>query len=373
MFFVHPQIKLNKRIFSAFFKAPDLDFLKNKLSLYYPNKQFVFTDMGRTAFKLIIEKMNLRNSNIIFPAYICDIFYPILKDYNIKPVFVDIKLDTFNIDADNVLEKINPNTKAVLVSHTYGLPTEMEKFKNIMIIEDCAHSFGAKYKDKFVGNFGTVSFSSLYKQFPSLRGGVLICPKDWHINIPETKFSFRDFVSFLNSFPFFAFLFKSFGSKAPTLAENFIRKEKANKPAGINSVSLNLFSQYLEDFDKRLEKRKRTAVFFQQKLKEIGFEVQDPEANVFCYVSGLMPKKLKDKRDKLVAELKKEKVFCTRIWHTPIILNKQVQKEYGINLNEFPNTVEASERVINFPLQNHYDEKNIISMVNRIKKVINKL
>jgi len=62
MYFVHPQIKLNGKnflkIFSCFFRKPDL---KNKLSFYFPKKQIVFTDMGRTAFKIIIEKLNLEN------------------------------------------------------------------------------------------------------------------------------------------------------------------------------------------------------------------------------------------------------------------------------------------------------------------------
>ncbi|XOB42181.1 MAG: DegT/DnrJ/EryC1/StrS family aminotransferase [Candidatus Nealsonbacteria bacterium] len=373
MFFVHPQIKLNKRIFSAFLKSADLDSLKKNLSLYFPNKQFVFTDMGRTAFKIIIEQLKLENSEIIFPAYICDIFYPILKKYNIKPIFVDIELDSFNININKVLEKITPNTKAVLVSHTYGFPVDMEKIeeiKGLTIIEDCAHSFGAKHKARFVGNFGDASFFSLYKQFPSLRGGMLVCPEDWHVEINETNFSFRDFISFLNSFPFFAFLFKSFGSG---VAPKLVRKEKNLEPAGINRISLNLFSQYLEDFEKQLEKRKKLALLFQKELEKLGFKTQASENNVFCYISALMPKRLEEKRDIFVNKLKKQRIFCTRIWHTPIIMNPEVQKEYDINLNEFPNTVEASKRIINLPLQNHYTEKDIKLMSEIIEKTIKKL
>jgi len=370
MFFVHPQIKLNKRIFSAFLKSADLDSLEKKLALNFPDKQFIFTDMGRSAFKIIIENLNLKNSKIIIPSYICDIFYPILKKYNIEPIFIDIDLDTFNINTNKALSAVNTDTKAILVSHTYGLPAEIEKFKDLTIIEDCAHSFGARHQDRFVGNFGDASFFSLYKQFPALRGGMLVCPKSWNVNIPATKFSFRDFLSFLNSFPFFAFLFKLFGSG---IAPKIVRKEKNLEPTGINRVSLNLFSQHLEEFENSLEKRKKTALFFQQELKNLGFEVQNSDGNVFCYVSGLMPKQLEDKRDNFVKRLRKEKVFCTRIWHTPIVLNKEVQKEYAIDLNEFPNTIEASERIVNFPLQNHYREKDIKKIIKAVEKTLKKL
>lgn len=369
MFFVHPQIKLDKKVFSNFFKKPDLSYLKKKLHSYFPDRQIIFTDMGRTAFKIILEELDLRNSEIIFPAYICDIFYPILKIYNIKPVFIDIDLHTFNASQDKVLNAITPKTKAVLISHTYGLINNINKIRNLTIIEDCAHSFGLKQ----AGKLGAVSFFSIYKQFPSLRGGMLVCPKDWEIKLPKTSFSFRDFISLLNSFPFFAFMFKSFGSRTPRLAENFIREEKMMKPAGINNVSLNIFSQFLEDFEKRLEKRKKLALLFQKELEKLGFRTQASEDNVFCYVSALIPKRLEDKRDVFVNELKKQRVFCTRIWHTPIIMNPKVRKEYNINLNEFPNTVEASKRIINLPLQNHYTEKDIKIILEIIERTLKKL
>ena len=369
MFFVHPQIKLDKKILSVFSKTLDLDSLKKELSIYFPNKQIVFTDMGRTAFKIIIEQLKLENSEIVFPAYICDIFYPILKKNNIKPIFIDIELDSFNINIDKLLLKKTKDTKAILVSHTYGLPVNLERLKGLTIIEDCAHAFGSRK----IGNFGKTAFFSLYKQLPTLRGGMLVCPKDWETKLLKTSFSFRDFISLLNSFPLFAFMFKLFGSKTPRLAENFIREEKTTKLAGINSVSLNIFSQSLGDFEKKLEKRKKLALLFQKELEKLGFRTQSSKNNVFCYVSALMPKRLEEKRDVFVDKLKKQRIFCTRIWHTPIIMNPKAREEYNINLNEFPNTVEASKRIINLPLQNHYREKDIKIMLEIIEKTLKKL
>lgn len=384
MFFVHPQIKLNKenlkKVFFSFFKSPDIISLEKKLYSFFPAKKVVFTDMARSAFKIIIDKLNLKDSQIIVPAYICDIFYPIFKRCNIKPVFVDINLRTFNIDINKVYQNISPTVKTVLVSHTYGLPVDMERLretKDITIIEDCAHSFGAQYTlasspqaNTFIGNFGQTSFFSIYKQFPTFRGGFLVCPKEWDIKLPKTDFSFRDFISFLNSFSFFAFLFKTFGEN---IAPKMVRKEKMPEPSSLNQISLNFFSNFSKDFEKSLEKRINLALFFQKGLKEMGFEVQESKNNVFCYLSVLIPKQIEEKRDKLVQELRKEKIFCTRIWHTPIILNKEVQKEYNVNLKEFPNTIEAAKRIINFPLQNHYTEDDVEKMVQSIKKVLTQL
>jgi len=383
MYFVHPQIKIGaknlKKVFKSFFEKPDFEFLKKKLSAYFSEKNFIFTDMGRSAFRIIVEKLNLKNSQILLPAFICDIFYPVLKEYNIEPIFLDIDLKTFHIKIEDIPQKITPKTKAILICHTFGLPIDFEKLyfllrtsnlQHLTIIEDCAHSFFAKYKEIPVGNLGTVSFFSLYKQFPIARGGLLVFPKEWKVELPKTNFDFRDFISLLNSFSPFAFLFKKFGKE---IAPKMIRREKSKEPLGINDVSLNLFSQFLEDFEKSLKKRIELAKTFQKELKSLGFEVQEGEGNVFCYLSALIPKEFTEKRDQFVVLMRKYNVFCTRIWKDPIILNKDVQKDYKINLADFPNAIEAAKRIINFPLQNYFEEKDIKKIISATKEVLSKL
>ena len=368
MYFVHPQINL-KSVFFSFFKGDNLDALREKLSFYFPKKQVVFTDMGRTAFKVIIEQLNLKNSEILFPAYTCNIFYPILKQYNIKPIFLEIDLKTFQPRDEEVSRKITPNTKAILVCHTYGLPIDVKKIREVVgeriIIEDCAHSFGAA-----TGNSGDASLFSLYKHFPSSRGGLLVCPRDWKVELPKTSFNFRDFISLLNCFSPFAFLFRKFGQK---IAPKMLRREKMIKPAAINSVSLSLFSHFFEQYKKGLKNRIELALFFQEELKKLGFDLQESKDNVFCYLSALVPKNLEKKRDKMVKELRKYHIFSTRIWHVPIILDKEVQKEYKIDLNEFPNTIEVAKRIINFPLQSYYTKKDVKKITNAVRKVIKEI
>ncbi|MFH1423475.1 MAG: DegT/DnrJ/EryC1/StrS family aminotransferase [Candidatus Nealsonbacteria bacterium] len=374
MYFVHPQIKLNKVIKAglSLMEPISLGRIATRLSPFLPEKQFIFTDMGRTAFRLIIEKMNLRNSEMLLPAYICDIFHPILKEYNIKPIFLDIDLKTFHIQPSEIKQKISVNTRAILVCHTYGLPLNVGAIReavgqNATIIEDCAHSFFTQKRGVYAGNAGDISFFSLYKQFPALRGGMLACPKEWDVKLLKTYFNFRDFISFLNYFWPFAFFFKKFGSE---VAIKIPRKEKRQELGGINRASLSLFSDFFGDARDSLTNRKKLAELFQEELKGLGFEAQESAENVFCYLSVLVPKAMRDQRDKIVQELKKHRVFCTRIWHAPIILNEDVQKEYQINPADFPNTVEAAGRIINFPLQNHYTEKDIRKMVEAVKKVI---
>lgn len=376
MYFVHPQIKLNK-VFKAklsLVKPVNLKKLTERLSGFLPDKQFVFTDMGRTAFRLAIEKMNLQNSEMLLPAYICDIFYPIFKEYNIKPVFLDIDLKTFHIRPEEIRQKISVNTKAILVCHTYGLPIDIKTVREavgdrVFIIEDCAHAFFVQKNGVFAGNFGDVSFFSLYKQFPALRGGMLVCPKNWDFRLPKTCFNFRDMLSFLNYFWPFAYFFKRFGSE---YARTHLREEKMSHPSGIIRASLRLFIDFFNGVENSLVKRKKLALLFQEELKNLGFSVQESADNVFCYLSALVPQNLKDKRDSIVQALAKYHIFCTRIWNEKytIILNEGVQKDYQIYPTDFPNTLEAAERIINFPLQNHYTEKDVRKMIESLKKTM---
>jgi len=99
MYFVHPQIEKKKilKSFSCFFQKTNLKEIKEKLAPFFPEKELYFVDMARTAFRIIVEKLNLKNSQILMPAFICDVFYPILKEYNIKPIFLDIDLKTFHV------------------------------------------------------------------------------------------------------------------------------------------------------------------------------------------------------------------------------------------------------------------------------------
>ncbi|RLC39548.1 MAG: hypothetical protein DRH33_02510, partial [Candidatus Nealsonbacteria bacterium] len=246
MYFVHPQLKFNlTNLLNLFFcflkKNKEKELLKN-IKEMFPEREIYFTDMGRSAFRLIIEKFNLQNSEILFPAFICDIFYPLFKKYNLSPVFLDINLKTFNIKPEEIEKKITKKTKAILVCHTYGLPADLRKILplakkyNLLVIEDCAHSFGAKYDGKFLGNFGEASFFSLYKLFPTLRGGMAIIKTQKskvksQNYLKETHFSLRDFLSLLNCFSFFSFLFKKYGAK---IAPKYVREEKLSEIGGLN-------------------------------------------------------------------------------------------------------------------------------------------
>lgn len=90
---------------------------------------------------------------------------PIMQQ-NAIPVFVDIEPKTYTIDPNKIEEQVRPQTKAILVCHIYGHPTDMDPIMKIAesyglkVIEDCAQAIGASYKGRKVGTLGHMgSFS----------------------------------------------------------------------------------------------------------------------------------------------------------------------------------------------------------------------
>jgi len=113
-----------------------------------------------------------------------------ISHVNATPIFVDINVDTFNLDPDLIEAAITPKTKAIIPVHLYGRPCEMGKIiaiankHNLLILEDCAQSFGAKYvgscktcdgkceASKFKGKYtGTIGHAGAFSFFPSKNLG----------------------------------------------------------------------------------------------------------------------------------------------------------------------------------------------------------
>lgn len=92
---------------------------------------------------------------------------PILQ-FGAVPVFVDVELGTYNIDASKIEAAITPKTKAIMLAHTLGNPFNLDavvticKKHNLWLIEDCCDALGSTYKGQMVGSFGDIGTLSFY-------------------------------------------------------------------------------------------------------------------------------------------------------------------------------------------------------------------
>lgn len=127
------------------------------------------------------KKLNI-GDEVIVPALSWSTTVWPLVQHGLVPVVVDIDPKTFNIDPQQILKAITPKTKAIMLVHVYGNPCEMDqileicKDNNLLLIEDCCEALGARYKGRYVGNFGEVGTFSFYfsHHITMLEGGITV-------------------------------------------------------------------------------------------------------------------------------------------------------------------------------------------------------
>jgi CDP-6-deoxy-D-xylo-4-hexulose-3-dehydrase len=121
---------------------------------------------------------------------------PILQ-FGAVPVFVDVELGTYNIDASKIEAAIGPRTKAIMLAHTLGNPYNLEvitalcKKHGLWLVEDCCDALGSTYQGQMVGTFGDIGTLSFYPahHITMGEGGAVFTNNDELKSIAE---SFRD-------------------------------------------------------------------------------------------------------------------------------------------------------------------------------------
>ena len=158
----------------------------NKVELwfceYFGVKSAVSFNSGRSALYALLNTFEIgEGDEVIIQAFTCVAVADPILWAGAKPVFVDID-ESLNIDYRLIERKITGKTKAIIVQHTFGVPANLDKITkiaqkhNILLIEDCAHSLGAKYEGKKLGSIGDAAFFSFGrdKVISSVFGGTAI-------------------------------------------------------------------------------------------------------------------------------------------------------------------------------------------------------
>ena len=121
------------------------------------------------------------------PAYTCSVVAHAISLSGNQPCFVDIKLDDYNMDLDLLAEGINEDTRAIIATHTFGYPQDIDRLESIVrdaearygqriwLMQDCCHAFGAEWNGRMVGTSGDVAVYAfnISKIITSIFGGML--------------------------------------------------------------------------------------------------------------------------------------------------------------------------------------------------------
>jgi len=141
---------------------------------------------GRMAFLYILKALDLPpGSEIVVPALTFWVVPELARVAGLKVVFADVDPATFTLDPHAFEHAVTPNTRAVVPTHLYGLPCDMDAIMaiasrhGIKVVEDCAHALGATYDGTPVGAFGDAAFFSFQTLKPlNCYGGGLALARD---------------------------------------------------------------------------------------------------------------------------------------------------------------------------------------------------
>jgi len=155
--------------------------LELKLKEFTNAEEVLFCGNGTIVLQMILKAMGITKEVITTPFSYVATTNTILWE-GCTPVFVDIDPDTYCIDADKIESLITEDTQAILATHVYGIPCDVEKLQAIAsrhklkLIYDGAHSFGCKYKDRSLLTYGDASTCSFHatKIFHTVEGGCII-------------------------------------------------------------------------------------------------------------------------------------------------------------------------------------------------------
>lgn len=155
--------------------------LELKLQAYHRLSQPVYcVANGGLGLQIIIKAMGLKGEVITTPfSYVATTSCPLWEGCSVR--FADIEPDTLTLDPKAVEAAITPRTEAILATHVYGNPCDVEGLQavasrhGLALIYDAAHAFGVTYKGKSILDYGDASMVSLHatKVFHSVEGGFI--------------------------------------------------------------------------------------------------------------------------------------------------------------------------------------------------------
>ncbi|MBM4144877.1 MAG: DegT/DnrJ/EryC1/StrS family aminotransferase [Nitrospira sp.] len=157
--------------------------LESKLADYLGVEHLALFANGTLALVTALKSLRIAGEVITTPFSFVASAHSLLWN-GIKPVFVDIHPETFNLDPDKIEAAITPHTSAILPVHVYGHPCDVERIEKIAdtyglkVIYDAAHAFGVGYKGQSLLRNGDLSILSFHatKVFNTFEGGAIICP-----------------------------------------------------------------------------------------------------------------------------------------------------------------------------------------------------
>ena len=161
--------KESRAILNPFNKKGAIAKFESAFAKKFENEHATMFAHGRTALFALLNVWQLKNDEIICPAYTCVVVQNAIVLSGNTPVFVDSEENAWNMDLKLLENQINERTRAIVATHLFGYPMDVQELDKIVkraelkygnkiyVVQDVAHSYGAKWNGELVTKFGDAS------------------------------------------------------------------------------------------------------------------------------------------------------------------------------------------------------------------------
>lgn len=341
--------------------GPKIDEFEKKFCEYTECKYAAAVNSGTAALDIAVGSLNLNPKDEIITTPFTFVATANSILYNrCRPVFADIKKDTYNLDPERVKEKITKNTKAIICVDFAGQPCDLDELKNIVedanicLIEDASHAVGSEYKGQKIGSISDITTFSFHpvKHITTGEGGM----------IATNNKEFYKKMKMLRNHGIDKEVKERFGSESTWAYDmKFLGKNYR-----ITDFQATLGIKQLERLDEFIERR-RFIVEEYKKAFESFEDVTPPfvkkEVKHAWHLYTLLLNK--GNRDDFFTKMRSKNIGVN-VHYIPIYHHTYYKENFGFEKKDFPVTEDIFKRIITLPLfpkMTKQDIKDVIDAV----------
>jgi len=281
-----------------------------------------------------------------------------------RPVFVDIKRDTYNIDPEKIEEAVTPQTKAIMPVHYAGQPCNMEAIMaiaqkyNLCIIEDAAHAIGAKYQGRKVGTIGDATCFSFYatKNMTTGEGGA--------ITTDDTKLANGLRVLRLHG------ISKDAWKRYLDKGSWYYEIEDCGWKYNMADIEAALGIAQLKKLDGFIETRRKYVKIYNEEFDKVKGIITPHEEPDVKHVYHLYPMLLeKFDRDEFIQRMAEKEIGCS-VHFIPLHLHPFYRDKFGFQKGAFPNAEWVYQREVSLPLYPMMSEDDVWRVIGAVKEIL---
>lgn len=281
-----------------------------------------------------------------------------------KPVFVDIKRDTYNIDPEKIEEAVTPQTKAIMPVHYGGQPCDMEAIMgiaqkhNLYVIEDAAHAIGAEYQGRKVGTIGDAICFSFYatKNITTGEGGA--------ITTDDNKLANRFRVLRLHG------ISKDAWERYLAAGSWYYEIEDCGWKYNMADIEAALGIAQLKKLDRFIETRRKYVKIYNEEFCKIEGIITPYERPDVKHAYQLYPILLeKFDRNEFIQTMRGKGIGCS-VHFIPLHLHPFYRDKFGFRNGDFPNAEWVYEREASLPLYPKMSEDDVWRVITAAREIL---